>query len=117
VLLALLLARLFGLNRIAIVLGVQVSIPPLTPVVLFATAQVGALLVRGHWLPLRLAGFKGLPASKLIADLFLDMLVGGLVLGAFLALILGSATGIGLAKLKSNRALLARCPDPVPRPL
>jgi uncharacterized protein (DUF2062 family) len=117
VLLALLLARLFGLNRIAIVLGVQISIPPLTPVILFATAQVGARLVRGHWLPLRLAGFKGLPAAKLVADLFLDMAVGGLVLGAFLALVLGTAIATGLAKLKSNRALLARCPDPVPGPL
>lgn len=77
VLLALVLARFVGLNRIATVLGVQISIPPLTPVILFATAQVGALVLRGHWLPMRLAGFRGLPAARLLADLFMDMLVGG----------------------------------------
>ncbi len=109
VLLALALARLFGLNRIAIVLGVQISVPPLTPVILFATAQVGALLLRGHWLPLRLAGLRGLPDARLLASLFLDMLVGGLVLGAFFALILGTVTAFGLQRIKASRLRLAAC--------
>jgi uncharacterized protein (DUF2062 family) len=114
VLTALVLARLLHLNRIAILLGVQISIPPLTPLVLFVTAQVGALLVRGHWLPLRLASFRGLPTAQLLASLFVDMLVGGFVVGGLLALVLGTASAVGLGW--SSRARLAAHPRHDARP-
>jgi uncharacterized protein (DUF2062 family) len=100
VLLAVVLARLFRLNAVAVVLGVQISIPPLTPVVLFATAQLGALVLRGHWLPLRLAGFRGVPLAPLVADLFLDMLVGGLLVGGVFAVVLGSACAFGVSRMQ-----------------
>lgn len=116
VLLAIVIARLVGLNRIATVLGVQISIPPLTGFVLFATAQVGALVLRGHWLPMRLAGFRGIPAARLLADLFTDMLVGGIVVGAFFAVLLGTATGLALRSFKSRRNLLEARPTSVSRP-
>jgi uncharacterized protein (DUF2062 family) len=100
VLLAVVLARLLRLNAIAVVLGVQISIPPLTPVVLFATAQLGALVLRGHWLSLRLAGFRGVPLAPLVADLFLDMLVGGVLVGGVFAVVLGSACAFGVSRMQ-----------------
>jgi uncharacterized protein (DUF2062 family) len=113
VLLALGFARLLRLNRIAILLGVQISVPPLTPLVLFATAQVGAFVQRGHWLPLRLTGFR-LPAAKLLASLFLDMLVGGLAVGALLALVLGTLSALALGWLKPTQLGLVNSPVPQP---
>lgn len=103
VLLALAIARLVGLNRIAVILGVQVSAPPLTPIVLFVTSQVGALMVHGHWLPIRLSGFRALPSVRLLASLFLDMLVGGVVVGSVLAVVLGTVSFLGLRRLSANR--------------
>lgn len=102
VLLALALSKLFRLNPIAVVLGVQISVPPLTPFVMFATAQLGALLLQGHWLSLGLAGFHGIPAAKLVADLFLDMLVGGILFGGFFAVLLGCACGFGVSRMQRH---------------
>ncbi len=99
VLFGLMLARLFRLNVIAVLLGVQISIPPLTPVVLFATAQLGTLVLRGHWLPLRLAHFRGIPLTTLVPNLFLDMLVGGLLVGGGCAVILGAACAVGVSRI------------------
>lgn len=104
VLLALASARLFRLNTIAVVLGVQISIPPLTPLILFATAQLGALVLRGHWLPLRLAHFRGVPLGTLVADLFLDMLVGGALFGGVCAVILGTACAFGVSRMHRQAA-------------
>jgi uncharacterized protein (DUF2062 family) len=106
VVLAVVLARLFRLNPIAAVLGVQISIPPLTPVVLFVTAQLGALVLRGHWLPLRLAAFQGVPAATLVADLFLDMLVGGVLVGGVFAVLLGSASAVAVSRLQRQPVAL-----------
>ncbi|MBJ6765876.1 DUF2062 domain-containing protein [Myxococcaceae bacterium JPH2] len=101
--LAVALATLFGLNRFAVLLGSQVSVPPLTPLVLFANAQVGAFLLTGRWLPLSLQALREVPAKQLVAELFADLLVGGLVVGGALALILGGAT--------AHFVSLVRAPD------
>jgi uncharacterized protein (DUF2062 family) len=97
--------QLFRLNRLAILFGLQISVPPLTPLVLFATAQTGALLLHGHWLPLRLAAFRGEPASTILASLFLDMLVGGALVGGVLAILLGTSSALGLWWLRGTRSL------------
>jgi uncharacterized protein (DUF2062 family) len=104
VLLALVLARLLRLNVIAVVLGVQISIPPLTPVIMFATAQLGTLVLHGHWLPLRLAYFRGVPLTTLVVDLFLDMLVGGALFGGVCAVILGTACAFGVSRMHRQPA-------------
>jgi uncharacterized protein (DUF2062 family) len=97
--------RLFRLNRLAILVGLQISVPPLTPLVLFATAQVGALLLHGHWLPLRLAAFRGEAATAILAGLFLDMLVGGALVGAGLGILLGALSALGLWWFRGMRSL------------
>jgi uncharacterized protein (DUF2062 family) len=88
--------RLLRLNRLAILFGLQVSVPPFTPLVLFATAQAGALLLHGHWLPLRVAAFRGEAATAILGSLFLDMLVGGALVGGALAILLGGLSALAL---------------------
>ncbi len=90
--LAVSLAWLFRLNKLAVLLGTQVSTPPFTPLLIVGTAQVGELLLRGRWLPLGLAEVRALHASDLFANLFFDMLLGSLVLGGALGLVFGAAT-------------------------
>ncbi len=92
VLLALALATLLRLNRIAVLLGLQISVPPITPFLLFANAQVGALLLHGHWLALSLDVVRNTPTTTWVWDLFLELLAGGLLIGGPLALAIGSST-------------------------
>lgn len=86
------LATVLRLNRVAVLLGMQISIPPLAPFLLFANAQVGALVLRGHWLSVSLETMRAAPSSKLVAELFSDLLVGGAIVGAALALPAGLLT-------------------------
>ena len=86
------LATALRLNRVAVLLGLQISIPPLAPFLLFANAQVGALVLRGHWLSQSIEAMRAVPTSKLVAELFLDLLVGGAIVGAALALPAGLLT-------------------------
>lgn len=106
-LIGLALATLLRLNRFAVLLGLQISIPPFTPLLLFANAQVGALLVQGHWLPLSLEALRAIPPERLAAELFVNLLVGGLVVGGALALLLGGATALTVEQARLPRALAA----------
>jgi uncharacterized protein (DUF2062 family) len=86
------LAPVLRLNRLAVLLGLQISIPPLAPFLLFANAQVGALVLRGQWARLSMEAIRAVPKSKLLADLLVDLLVGGAIVGAVLALPAGLLT-------------------------
>jgi len=86
------LATALRLNRLAALLGMQISIPPLAPFLLFANAQVGALVLHGHWLSLSFQAMRAAPTSTLVAELFGDLLVGGAIVGAALALPAGLLT-------------------------
>jgi uncharacterized protein (DUF2062 family) len=104
-LLALAFGKLLRLNRLAVLFGLQISAPPLTPFVLFATAQAGALLRRGHWLPLHVDAFRGEPASTILAGLFLDMLIGTALVGGALAVLLGALSAFGFWWLRATKSL------------
>jgi len=86
------LATALRLNRLAVLLGTQISIPPLAPFLLFGNAQVGALVLRGHWLSLSMEAMRAVPTSRLVADFLGDLLVGGAIVGAALALPAGLLT-------------------------
>jgi uncharacterized protein (DUF2062 family) len=92
VLIVIAIATLFKLNRIAALLGAQVSTPPITPLLLFANAQVGAVLLHRHWLPISFEAVRAAPNAMWVLDLFLEMLVGGLAVGGVLALGFGGLT-------------------------
>ncbi|WP_158501611.1 DUF2062 domain-containing protein [Vitiosangium sp. GDMCC 1.1324] len=105
VLMAIALATVFRLNRIAVLLGLQISMPPITPFLLFLNAQVGARLLEGRWLPLSLEAFRAVPAKQVAADLFLDLLVGGLLVGGVLAAGLGWMTAYLLQRQRTRGSL------------
>jgi uncharacterized protein (DUF2062 family)/SAM-dependent methyltransferase len=79
------LALLLRLNKLAVFLGSQISIPPLAPLIGFASVQLGALLLYGELVHLRLDDFNlgNLPA--LLRQFLLSWLVGGLVVGGVIA--------------------------------
>jgi len=86
------LAWILRLNRVAVLLGLQVSVPPLSPFVLFADAQVGALSLRGHWLPLSVEAMRAVRSFRDVTDLLGVLVLGGAILGAVLAVLTGLAT-------------------------
>ncbi len=86
------LAWILRLNRVAVLLGLQVSVPPLTAFVLFADAQVGALSLRGRWLPLSVEAMRAVRSFREVADLLGVLVLGGAIVGAVLAVVTGLAT-------------------------
>lgn len=105
------IATLFKLNRIAILLGVQVSTPPITPFLLLANAQVGAVLLHQRWLPISLESVRGAPKAKWVVDLFLELLVGGLVVGSVLALGFGLLTAYVIQLYRTRNRLGEHLPS------
>lgn len=101
-LIALALATLFRLNRLAVILGTQVSVPPLTPMLLLLNAQIGARVLQGHWLTLSMEQVRSTPARTLVAELFWNFLVGGLVVGGVLAAVLGWTTATLVQRQKAR---------------
>jgi uncharacterized protein (DUF2062 family) len=98
-LLALGLAFLLRLNKLAVMLGLQISAPPITPLVVLAEIQLGELLLRGRLLPLSLARIKAMSGHELLATFLVDLTVGGLTSGV----IAGGALGAIAASLIQRR--------------
>ena len=86
------LAWILRLNRVAVLLGLQISVPPLTAFVLFADAQVGALSLRGQWLPLSVEAMRAVRSFRDVADLLGVLVLGGAIVGAVLAVVTGLTT-------------------------
>jgi uncharacterized protein (DUF2062 family)/SAM-dependent methyltransferase len=98
--LALGLAWALGLNRVAVVTASQISFPPLTPLLVYAAVQVGALVLQGHFLRLGLADFRGTEAMALGKTLLGAWTLGSLVVGAALGAVLG---GLVAAVVRARR--------------
>lgn len=97
---AALLAIAFRLNKLAVFLGLQISAPPLLPLVLFVGAQLGELVRHGHLLPMDLDALRAMPTRELVHLLFFDLLAGGTLLG----LVLGTTLGTMAARMATRRA-------------
>ena len=98
-LLALGLAWLLRLNKLAVMLGLQISAPPITPLVVLAEIQLGELLLHRRLLPLSLAHIKAMRGRELLQTFLLDLTAGGLTSG----LIVGAAIGAITARLIQRR--------------
>jgi uncharacterized protein (DUF2062 family)/2-polyprenyl-3-methyl-5-hydroxy-6-metoxy-1,4-benzoquinol methylase len=79
------LAVLLRLNKVAVFLGSQISIPPIAPLLGFASVQLGSLLLHGRWLLLAPADFALSRLPGLLRGFFLSWLLGGLLIGVGLA--------------------------------
>jgi uncharacterized protein (DUF2062 family)/2-polyprenyl-3-methyl-5-hydroxy-6-metoxy-1,4-benzoquinol methylase len=90
------LALLFRLNKIAVVLGSQISIPPLAPLLGFASVQLGSRILEGGFLTLGAADFTLTWIPELLGGFFRSWLLGGLLVGLALGLPAGLITGIAV---------------------
>ncbi len=91
-LLGVVLAQVFKLNKLGVLAGAQISTPPFTPLVVIASIQLGHFLIHGRWLDLTLKMVNETPGKELMTNFFLSFAVGGMTFGATLGLAIGSLT-------------------------
>jgi uncharacterized protein (DUF2062 family) len=104
-LLALGLAWLLRLNKVAVLIGLQVSAPPITPVIIFAGFQVGELVQHGRFLPLSISQIRQLSGDSLARTLVTDFVLGSVVLGLVLGVLIGTATWLGYRSFLHSRRI------------
>ena len=104
VLICLGLAALLRLNKLAVMLGLQVSAPPLTPLVIFAGLQTGEWVRFRRFLPLSPTQIRAAVGPHLARSLIIDFVLGSLIVGAVLGTLAGVVT---TALVRRRRARLA----------
>jgi uncharacterized protein (DUF2062 family)/2-polyprenyl-3-methyl-5-hydroxy-6-metoxy-1,4-benzoquinol methylase len=97
------LALLLRLNKVAVLLGSQISIPPLAPFLGFASVQLGALLLTGQTVELTVDDFSLSNLPELLRHFLLNWVVGGLALGLALA-VPGFGLTAALVRRRRRRA-------------
>jgi uncharacterized protein (DUF2062 family) len=100
-LIALVASRLLRLNTIAVAAGTQFSLPPLIPVIAWASVQVGASVRPDATLPTTIAQLRALPPATLVTHVGEAWLVGCVVVGGACALVVGAV----VAAVAHRRAL------------
>jgi len=104
------LAFLLRLNKIAVLIGLNISVPPFTPLVIFASIQLGELMRHQRLLPLSLTEIRDMSGGSATRALLLDLGVGGLTLGLVLGSVLGGLTTVLLRRRASHKASLVSSP-------
>ncbi len=91
-------AFVLRLNKVVVYAAANISIPPVAPLLAFASAQLGERLLYGRWLSFVSADFRARPLRTIAQEFFLTWLVGGLVLGAIIGGVFASIVYIALAR-------------------
>ncbi|MDD5432083.1 MAG: DUF2062 domain-containing protein [Candidatus Omnitrophica bacterium] len=73
-------------NKIAILLGTNISLPPTVPFITWAGYEIGKFILRDDLPSLAWSDFKGITFKK-IADLYPPLFLGSIVLGLVCAVI------------------------------
>jgi uncharacterized protein len=73
-------------NKIAILIGTNISLPPTLPFITWAGYSIGRLILGDRYAPLRLADFKGITFKRML-DFYYPLFVGSFILGLILAII------------------------------
>jgi uncharacterized protein (DUF2062 family) len=102
-LIALAIAWPLRLNKLAVAIGTQFSLPPLIPFVAIASANVGELILHGRLLPMGLDALRAVPPAVLIRQIGLAWLVGGCVVGALAGAAVGALVAVFATRYR-NRA-------------
>lgn len=107
--LVLLVAFTFGLNKLAVWIASNVSLPIFAPFLTFVSMQAGHRFRFGEWLPLTIPGMRERLANggamELGIDLWFDWLIGSIPVGAVLGAALGGVTWVvakGRARARSG---------------
>lgn len=85
----LVLAWALRLNKLIVYGAANLSIPPLVPLIGFASVQLGERIRHGAWLALHRSDFALAHVRTIARIFFVDWMVGGVVLGAAIGLVAG----------------------------
>ncbi len=105
ILLCFLLAALLRLNKIAVLLGVQITAPPTMPFFMFGSLQLGAWMVSGRWVPLSFDALRTTPLVSLVGRFAIFFAVGAFAIGALLAPIFGWLTVLLVRRYRRRKVL------------
>jgi uncharacterized protein (DUF2062 family)/SAM-dependent methyltransferase len=104
------LAFALRLNKIVVYGAANLSIPPMVPLLGFASVQLGERVVRGRWLALSRSDFQLAQVGRLARLFFVDWMVGGVLLGAAIGVVAGSLTWAILSARRRRQARAAADP-------
>jgi len=100
IVLTLIIAQFLGLNKIIAVIVSNISLPPMIPLIIWASFRLGALLVKGKPLYIVLSRNINL---KMIWENISQYVAGALVLGFLLSIAFGSVTFLMLHLLQKKK--------------
>jgi len=96
------LAHILKLNKVIVLVTSNISIPPMIPIIIFASFKTGGFFVEANKLNLRYSSGLSL---DLIKDNFIQYIVGSLVFGVILAIVFGIITYILLLIFRKKTVL------------
>ncbi len=102
--LALGLAWALRLNRVAAILAAQVSIAPVSPFLIFASVELGELVLHGHFFAIDMQVLRTSSWAEIGGMFFFAWLLGGCLIGALLGALFGAATFV-VAKARGRTPL------------
>lgn len=89
-------------NKIAILLGTNLSLPPTIPFITWAGYEIGRWILKNDLPPLDWGFFKNLTCQKL-TSFYWPLFLGSLVLGLICAVVVYALTFFLMKKLKERR--------------
>jgi uncharacterized protein (DUF2062 family) len=92
-------------NKIAILAGTNISLPPTLPFITWAGYEIGRAILGGKFPPLGWLDFKNITLEK-IASLYPALFLGSFILGISCAIIFYFLTFLLVRKLKSRKDAL-----------
>lgn len=98
-LIAFALAHFLKLNKIIVLVTSNISIPPMIPIIIFASFKTGGLFIEANKLNLK---YNSGISLDLIKDNLIQYIVGSLVFGVILAVAFGILTYISLLIFKNS---------------
>jgi uncharacterized protein (DUF2062 family) len=107
--LALAVAWLFRLNKLAVAIGTQFSFPPLIPFIVFASAWTGEWIVHRRSLTMSLAQLQSAGAGDIARQIGVAWLVGGVVVGVVAGAITGALVTV-VARRRARKASPSEAP-------
>jgi len=96
------IAHLLKLNKVIVIVASNISIPPMIPIILFASFKTGGLFIEANKLSLKYNSFINL---DMIKDNLLQYILGSLAFGVVLALIVGIIAYVLLSIFRKNPQL------------
>lgn len=103
------LAHLLKLNKVLVIVASNISIPPMIPIILFASFKTGGLFIEANKLTLHYSSGINF---EMIKDNLLQYLIGSLAFGVILAITMGLISYILLSLFRKKNQLQEELVNP-----